>query len=61
MTEGQGLAGAEVAVCELLEIGDIGATDPRRAYGDLKLACGWLVDGPKLLYGRKSDGGDQQP
>lgn len=59
MAEGQGLAGAEVAVGELLEVGDIRAADAGGAQGDLELACGWLVDCSAFLHGR--GGGGQQP
>lgn len=49
VTEGQGLAGAEVAVGELLEVRDVGATDTRGAQRHLQLTCCRQVDGPLFL------------
>jgi hypothetical protein len=49
VAEGQWLAGAEVAVGELLVVRDIGATDAGALDGDLKLADAGFVDIPVLL------------
>lgn len=53
MTEGQRLAGAQVAVGEFLKVRDIGATDAGGSYCDLKLTCSWQVDRSVFLLGAR--------
>lgn len=49
VAERQGLAGAEVAVGELLEVGHVRAADARRVDGDLEGAVCWWINGPSFL------------